>query len=189
MKPAVINRIAIFCGSATGSDPAFREVCIDTAKILHSHRIGLVYGGGNIGLMGILADEMLRLGSEVTGVIPQKLVDIEVVHNGLTHLHIVPGMHERKALMTKLSDAFLILPGGIGTMDEFFEVFTWFQLGYHHKPVALLNTYGFYNNLIGLLESMVQQGFLKQDRYDQLIIGEEVTDLIDRITHSENRFP
>ncbi|MBN1789875.1 MAG: TIGR00730 family Rossman fold protein [Bacteroidales bacterium] len=189
MRPSFINRIAIFCGSANGSDPAFRKVCINTAKILHSRRIGLVYGGGNIGLMGILADEMLRLGGEVTGVIPQKLVDIEVVHNGLTNLHIVPGMHERKALMTKLSDAFLILPGGIGTMDEFFEVFTWLQLGYHHKPIALLNTSGFYNNLIGLLESMVQRGFLKKDRYDQLIIGKEVTDLIDRITGSENRFP
>jgi uncharacterized protein (TIGR00730 family) len=134
--------------------------------------------------MGILADEMLRLGGEVTGVIPQKLVDIEVVHKGLTHLHIVPGMHERKALMTRLSDAFLILPGGIGTMDEFFEIFTWLQLGYHQKPVALLNANGFYNNLIGLLENMVQQGFLKQDRYDQLIMGEKAEALMARIIKS-----
>jgi len=184
MKSTVINRIAIFCESSTRSDPVFTQVCIDLAGILRLHRIGLVYGGGNIGLMGILADEMLRSGSEVIGVIPQKLVDIEVVHNGLTHLHIVPGMHERKALIAKLSDAFLVLPGGIGTMDEFFEIYTWLQLGYHHKPVALLNTNGFYNKLIALLENMVQQGFLKQDRYDQLIIGEEAAELMERIIKS-----
>jgi len=181
MKSVNVKRIAVFCGSATGVDPAFRKACIDLAGTLHSKRIGLVYGGGNIGLMGILADEMLRLGSEVIGVIPQKLVDIEVAHNDLTQMHIVPGMHERKALMANLSDAFVVLPGGIGTMEELFEMYTWLQLGYHDKPVALLNTNGFYNTLIGLLENMVQQGFLKKDRFEQLMIGEQPEELIERI--------
>jgi uncharacterized protein (TIGR00730 family) len=181
MKSKSIHRIAVFCGSANGTDPEIRKECIHLAGIFHSQRIGLVYGGGNVGLMGILADEMLRLGSEVIGVIPQKLVDIEVAHKGLTHMHIVPGMHERKALMAKLSDAFLILPGGIGTMEEFFEMYTWLQLGYHRKPVALLNINGFYNMLIGLLENMVKQGFLKKDRFEQLMIGERVEELVDRI--------
>lgn len=176
--------MAVFCGSATGKDPVFRQVCIELAGILHSKRIGLVYGGGNIGLMGILADEMLRLGGEVIGVIPQKLVDIEVAHHGLNQMHIVPGMHERKALMAKLSDAFLVLPGGAGTMEEFFEMYTWLQLGYHDKPVALLNINGFYNTLIGMLDNMVLQGFLKKDRFEQLIIGEKTEELIDRIIKS-----
>jgi uncharacterized protein (TIGR00730 family) len=131
--------------------------------------------------MGILADEMLRLGSEVIGVIPQKLVEIELAHQGLTQMHIVPGMHERKALMAQLSDAFLALPGGIGTMEELFEMYTWLQLGYHNKPVALLNTKGFYDPLIDLLENMVRQGFLNRDRCEQLMIGTKAESLIGRI--------
>lgn len=149
------------------------------------HKLALVYGGGNIGLMGLLADEMLKRGGEVIGVIPQKLVDIEVAHYNLTHLHIVSGMHERKALMAKLSDAFIVMPGGIGTMDEFFEMYTWLQLGYHHKPVALLNIKGFYNMLIGFLEHMVQQGYFQRYRYEQLIIEEHPADLVDRILNHD----
>ncbi len=172
------KKIAVFCGSSTGSDPLVVEGCISLAKELYSSNTALVYGGGNIGLMGILADEMLRLGGKVFGVIPQKLVDIEVAHNGLTRLHIVPGMHERKALMANLSDAFVVMPGGIGTMEEFFEMFTWLQLGYHEKPVSILNINGFYNQLISFLKHMVDQGFMKRKHFDNLVICENPSGLV-----------
>jgi uncharacterized protein (TIGR00730 family) len=184
MKPAPINKVAVFCGSATGKDPAFSSVCAELVLNFRINGISLVYGGGNVGLMGILADEMLKQGGEVIGVIPQKLVDIEVAHHGLTHLHIVKDMHERKALIAKLSDAFIVLPGGIGTMEEFFEMYTWLQLGYHKKPVALLNLNGFYNMLIGFLEHIVQQGFFQKDSLAQLIIEDHPKDLVDRIIKS-----
>ncbi len=164
------KKIAVFCGSSSGSDPLIVGSCINLAKELYSHNAELVYGGGNVGLMGMLADEMLRLGGKVFGVIPQKLVDVEVAHNGLTSLHIVPGMHERKALMAKLSDAFIVMPGGIGTMEEFFEIFTWFQLGYHQKPVAILNINGFYNQLLSFMKHMVDQGFMKKNHFDDLVV-------------------
>lgn len=173
--------MAVFCGSSTGNDPAFRQTCLELAGHLYEKRIGIVYGGGNIGLMGILADEMLRLGGEVIGVIPRKLVEIELAHNGLSRLHIVAGMHERKALMARLSDAFIVLPGGIGTMEEFFEMYTWLQLGYHHKPVALLNSLGFYDPLKGLLEHMVQEGFFKRSMYEKLILEKEPVKLLNRL--------
>ena len=184
MKSTSITKIAVFCGSSAGYDPVFRQACLDLAGSFHAHRIVLVYGGGNIGLMGILADELLRLGGEVTGVIPKKLVDIEVAHKGLTHLHIVTGMHERKALMANLSDAFIVLPGGIGTMEEFFEMYTWLQLGYHSKPLALLNINGFYNMLIDFLDHTVQQGFFQRCRFEQLIVDDSPADLVNRIINS-----
>lgn len=172
------KKIAVFCGSSAGSDPLIVQGCINLAKELHSGNTALVYGGGNIGLMGMLADEMLRLGGEVFGVIPQKLVDFEVAHVGLTRLHIVPGMHERKALMAQLSDAFVVMPGGIGTMEEFFEMFTWLQLGYHQKPVAILNINGFYNQLISFLKHMVDQGFMKKEHFDDLVIFDHPAGLV-----------
>jgi uncharacterized protein (TIGR00730 family) len=181
MVSAPIKTIAVFCGSSTGKDPEIVRACVKLAESLTLHRLALVYGGGNIGLMGILADEMLKRSSEVIGVIPQKLVDIELAHANLTQLHIVTGMHERKALMVKLSDAFIVLPGGLGTMDEFFEVFTWFQLGYHHKPLALLNVRGFYDKLIRFLEHMILQGYFQKDLYEKLIVEEHPEDLVNRI--------
>jgi hypothetical protein len=176
-----MKKTAVFCGSAAGSNPGFRQTCLELAGHLYDKRIGIVYGGGNIGLMGILADEMLRLGGEVIGVIPKKLVEIELAHNGLSRLHIVADMHERKALMARLSDAFIILPGGIGTMEEFFEMYTWLQLGYHHKPVALLNALGFYDLLTGLLEHMVQEGFFQRSVYEKLIVEKEPQALLNRM--------
>jgi uncharacterized protein (TIGR00730 family) len=175
------KKIAVFCGSSSGSDPLIVQGCINLAKELYSCNTALVYGGGNIGLMGMLADEMLRLGGEVFGVIPQKLVDFEVAHSGLTRLHIVPGMHERKALMAKLSDAFVVMPGGIGTMEEFFEMFTWLQLGYHQKPVAILNINGFYNQLISFLKHMVDQGFMKRNHLDDLVIFDHPVGLVNKL--------
>jgi uncharacterized protein (TIGR00730 family) len=178
MNQKNISSIAVFCGSATGNDPAITTDCLSLAKILCANNIKLVYGGGNVGLMGILADEMLRLGGEVIGVIPKKLVEIEVAHTGLTHMHIVPGMHERKALMAKLADAFMVLPGGIGTMDEFFEMFTWQQLGYHNKPIAICNVNGFYNRLLFFLENLVLHGYVKETQVKKLLIFDNSTDLV-----------
>jgi uncharacterized protein (TIGR00730 family) len=180
MKTKPLKRIAVFCGSTTGSDPAFVQACLDLAQVLCAHDITLVYGGGNVGLMGILADETIRLGGEVVGVIPQKLMDIEVAHKGLPHLHIVPGMHERKALMARLADAFVVLPGGIGTLEEFFEMYTWLQLGYHEKPVALLNINGFYDMLISFLRQLIQQGFIEKNQFDKLIIHDNSINLINQ---------
>jgi hypothetical protein len=181
MNKRAIRRIAVFCGSSAGIDNTYKQACAVLAESLCSHRIGLVYGGGNIGLMGILADEMLSYGGEVIGVIPQKLVDIELAHDHLSLLHIVPGMHERKALIEELSDAFIVMPGGIGTMDEFFEMYTWLQLGYHTKPLAILNVSGFYDRLLSLLEHMVKQDFFQRDRLEQLIVDEDPANLVRRI--------
>src|SRR5688572_13649621 len=134
-----MKRILVYCGSATGSDPAYADAAISTARMLHQNGMGLVYGGGNVGLMGILADEMLRLKGEVIGVIPTLLVEREVAHAGLTELHQVDDMHQRKMKMFALSDACIALPGGIGTMEELFEAFTWTALGFHRKPCGVLN--------------------------------------------------
>lgn len=134
------------------------------AKAMVDDNVSLVYGGGNIGLMGVIADEVLRLGGKATGVIPKALMDKEVGHGGLTRLHIVKDMHERKALMADLSDAFVALPGGIGTLEELFEVFTWSQLGFHDKPIGLLNVDGFYDGLIAFLRHVVEERFLKVEQ-------------------------
>ena len=167
-----IKKISVFCGSSTGNDAEFLQACHQLAALFVSHKTSLVYGGGNIGLMGILADEVLRLGGEVIGIIPQKLVDIEVAHTGLSRLFIVSSMHQRKAKMMELSDAFIIMPGGIGTLDEFFDVFTWKQLGYHNKPVSILNIKQFFDPLISYLNDLVGHGFVKQSIMDTLIIGD-----------------
>lgn len=176
-----ITKVAVFCGSATGKDHVVIDDCMNLAAALVHHNITLIYGGGNVGLMGILADEMLRLGGEVIGVIPQKLVEIEVAHSKLTKLHVVTGMHERKALMADLADAFIVLPGGIGTMEEFFEIYTWLQLGYHDKPIGISNINGFYDILITFLNNLVKQQFVKSNHLEKLIIRENSTDLINRI--------
>jgi len=184
MKTAQIKKVAVFCGSATGNNPAIIQDCLNLAHTLCAHNITMVYGGGNVGLMGVLADEILRQGGEAIGVIPEKLVEIEVAHNGLTKLHIVKGMHERKALMASMADAFIILPGGIGTMEEFFEIYTWLQLGYHNKPIAISNIGGFYNTLIAFLNHLVDQQFVKSSQVEKLIIEKNSVDLVHRIMNS-----
>jgi uncharacterized protein (TIGR00730 family) len=181
MNKGLVNNVAVFCGSSTGIDQHIISDCRMLAGILCEKGIKLVYGGGNVGLMGILADEMLRLNGEVIGVIPEKLVGIEVAHHGITKLHIVKGMHERKALMASLADAFIILPGGIGTMEEFFEIYTWLQLGYHDKPIAINNIGGFYNILLEFLNRLVKLEFVKQNQIDRLIIGDNSPDVVNRV--------
>lgn len=155
-----MRRLCVFCGSSTGNRPEYREAARQLGCLLARHDVGLVFGGGHIGLMGILADAILEAGGEAIGVIPQALVDRELAHRGLTTLHVVAGMHQRKALMADLADAFLALPGGFGTADECFEILTWAQLGFHSRPIGLLNVAGFFDALLAWLDHCVQEGFL-----------------------------
>ena len=156
------NSICVFCGSSFGKDPDYKEAARSLGATLADKSITLVYGGGNVGLMGAVADAALEAGGEVIGVIPQALVEREISHEHLTKLHVVGSMHERKALMSGLSDGFVALPGGNGTLEEFFEVLTWAQLGEHRKPCGLLNVSGYYDPLLNVLDHMVDKGFLAE---------------------------
>ena len=156
-----MRRICVFCGSSGGSRPEYRACAEELGRELVRRKIGLVYGGGNVGLMGAIADEVLKAGGEAIGVIPEHLMSREIGHKQLTKLHIVKSMHERKALMADLSDAFIALPGGFGTFEEFFEVLTWSQLGLHLKPCGIVNVLDYYTPLLAMLDHAVEQNFLK----------------------------
>jgi uncharacterized protein (TIGR00730 family) len=166
-----VERLAVYCGSASGSQPVFADCARATAQAMVGRGVDLVYGGGRLGLMGLIADSVLAAGGRVYGVIPQALVDIEVAHTGLTQLHTVANMHERKAKMTDLADAFLALPGGVGTLDELFEAWSWNALGYHAKPFCLLNVEGFWDGLITFIDHATDSGFLSQQRRAQLLVA------------------
>lgn len=170
--------IAVFCGSSSGNNILYAETAKSLGKFLALNNIDLVYGGGGVGLMGILADSALEHGGHVYGVIPEKLQEKELAHTGLTELKIVKDMHERKALMAELSDAFVTLPGGAGTLEEIFEIWTWAQLGYHQKPCAFFNVNGFYDKLIDTLETMSNEGFLNKQYIDMLIQTDNNEDLL-----------
>ena len=177
-----LDQLAVYCGSAPGADPAFADAARETAAAMVRQNIQLVYGGGRLGLMGLIADSVLELGGFVYGVIPQALVDIEVAHPSVTELHIVETMHERKAKMTELADGFLALPGGIGTLDELFEAWSWNALGYHKKPFCLLNTNGYWDGLIEFVDHATQSGFMSPQRRKQLLVAatpEEALELLD----------
>ena len=177
-----LQRLAVYCGSATGSDTVFADAAQATAQAMTARGVDLVYGGGRLGLMGLMADRVLELGGRVYGVIPQTLVDIEVAHTQLTELHTVSNMHERKAKMTDLADAFLALPGGIGTLDELFEAWSWNALGYHKKPFCLLNVDGYWQGLIEFIDHATQCGFLSEARRKQLLDAdspEQALELLD----------
>jgi len=156
-----LRSICVFCGASTGHDPIYRQAAEALGQTLAREGIRLVYGGGAVGLMGVVADAAMAAGGEVVGIIPQSLKDAEVGHTGLTRLEVVDGMHARKARMAELSDAFIALPGGLGTLEELFEVWTWGQLGYHHKPLGLLDTHQFYGKLSLFLDHLVDAGFVK----------------------------
>ena len=178
----VVKRVAVYCGSAPGSSPVFAETARTTAEAMVARGVDLVYGGGRLGLMGIVADGVLDLGGRVYGAIPAALIDLEVAHEGLTELHRVDTMHERKAKMTDLADAFLALPGGIGTLDELFEAWSWNALGYHAKPFCLLNVEGFWDGLIDFIDHATKNGFLSQQRRSQLLVAQtpaEALELLD----------
>lgn len=178
-----MKRLAVFCGSSYGSSEAYQLGAIQLGKELAKRNISLVYGGSSIGLMGIVANTVLREGGEVIGVIPRVLEEREISHKGLTELHLVDTMHERKAKMADLSDGFIVLPGGAGTMEEFFEVFTWGQIGLHKKPCGLLNISGYYNPLINLLDHMIQQGFLQEKFRANAIVEENPSLLMEKFSN------
>jgi uncharacterized protein (TIGR00730 family) len=159
------RRVCVFCGSSPGANPAYRADAVCLGKLLGEAGLGLVYGGAQAGLMGALADAALDHGGEVIGVIPRGLAGIEVAHQRLTNLILVETMHERKALMAREADAFVALPGGFGTLDEFFEILTWAQLGIHAKPCVLVNTAGYYDHLLTFLQGAIDRGFVKPHNY------------------------
>jgi len=158
-----MKSIAVYCGASFGADPKYADAACALAQVLVAHNIGLVYGGGNVGLMGVIADAVLRLGGEVTGVIPRALVEREVGHAGLTRMFVVKDMHERKAMMADLADGFIAMPGGLGTLEELFEMLTWAQLGIHAKPVGVLNVGGFYDGLVGFIGHLQGAGFVRPE--------------------------
>jgi uncharacterized protein (TIGR00730 family) len=179
-----IQRICVFTGSRTGSRPEYADAAKQLARELVERGIGLVYGGGKVGLMNVIAEGVLELGGHVTGVIPNSLVSKEVAHRGLTDLRVVDSMHERKAQMAELSDGFIAMPGGIGTMEEFFEVWSWAQLGLHEKPCGLLNVTGYYDPLIQFLDHAVVEDFIKPRDRGLLVVEKTPSVLLDRFAQA-----
>lgn len=175
-----INSICVYCGSSSGRLDAYASAAFSLAESLVSRNIKLVYGGASIGIMGMVADEVLKLGGHVIGVIPKALAHKEIAHNHLTELHITTSMHERKMLMAELSDGFIALPGGIGTLEELFEIWTWAQLGFHNKPCGLLNVEGYYDSLIKFLDHVLAEQFVKQHHRAMLIVEKNPDTLINR---------
>jgi uncharacterized protein (TIGR00730 family) len=158
-----VRRLCVFCGSSCGSDPRFRDAAADLGRLLATRDIGLVFGGGSIGLMGVVADAALAAGGDVVGVIPHALAARELAHRQVADMRVVPSMHARKALMADLSDGFIALPGGLGTFEELLEIATWSQLGIHRKPLGILNVAGYYDPLVALLDGAVQAGFVSAE--------------------------
>jgi uncharacterized protein (TIGR00730 family) len=173
-----MKKICVFCGSSSGNDPVYEEYARKLASVLNINNQSLVYGGGSVGLMGVIADELLRLGGEVIGVIPEFLADLEVDHKGLTKMITVDSMHERKKIMSELSDAFIAMPGGFGTLEEIAEIITWAQLGLVRKPIGLLNVNGYWDPLVNMLDHMVDVRFLKPENRSMLQIDNDPVSLL-----------
>ncbi len=176
-----VRRVCVFCGSAAGARPAYRRAAARLGEALARRGLGLVYGGGSIGLMGMVADAALAAGGEVVGVIPRRLARKEIAHAGLTRLRVVPSMHARKAMMADLADAFVALPGGLGTLEELTEVLTWAQLGLHAKPCALLDVAGYWRPLIRLLDHAAEERFLRPEHRRLLVVERSPERLLDRL--------
>ena len=174
-----MNRVCVFCGSHTGASPTYVAASQALGRAVAKRGLGLVYGGANIGLMGAVADAALAEGGEVIGVIPESIASKGIAHSKLTQLHTLPTMHERKALMAELSDGFIALPGGYGTLEEFFEVLTWLQLGFHRKPCGLLNVDGFYDSLLKFTEHAVAQKFIRPQHHASLLVDTDPGKLLD----------
>ncbi len=175
----------MFCGASPGARPEYAEATAEFARLLVADGIGVVYGGGGVGLMGALADAVLAEGGEIIGVIPRALVDREVAHRDVPDMRVVASMHERKALMAELSDAFVALPGGIGTLEELFEVYTWAQLGLHRKPCALLNVEGYFDGIAAFLGHAVEERFLRVEHLEVLMVETEPGALVERLREFE----
>ena len=178
-----MNRIAVYCGSATPEDPRYIELAQQVGTTLAQRGIGVVYGGGKAGLMGAIANSALEAGGEVIGVIPQALVDMEVANENCTELHVVKTMHQRKQAFTDLSDGFITIPGGVGTMDELWEAISWAQLGYHSNPVGLLNAMGYYDGLVAFNSHMAETGFVREAHRGIMIVSETIEELLDKMAN------
>ena len=176
-----MKSLCVFCGSRTGIEPAYDEAAGALGRTLAAEGITLVYGGGRVGLMGVVADAALEAGGEVVGVIPRALLEREIAHTGLTDLRVAGSMHERKALMSEFSEGFIALPGGTGTLEEFFEVLTWAQLGEHRKPCGLLNAGRYYDPLLAVFDHMVQQGFLSKEHRAMVLVETEPEVLLEAL--------
>ena len=174
-----VRSVCVFCGASMGANPAYREAAVALGQAIARRGLTQVYGGCSVGLMGVVADAAMAAGGEVVGIIPQSLLDAEVGHKGLTRLEVVDGMHARKARMAELSDAFIALPGGLGTLEELFEVWTGGQLGYHAKPLGLLDVNGFYDKLGGFLDHIVEEGFVRPQHRAMLLLGQQPDELLD----------
>jgi hypothetical protein len=177
-----MKRLGVFCGSSVGVKPVYADAAREMGRLIASRGIGLVYGGGNVGLMGVLADAALQAGGHVIGVIPRALADREIAHTGLTDLHVVDSMHSRKAMMADLSDAFIAMPGGVGTFEEFFEAVTWTQLGLHRKPCGLLNVDGFYTPLEFFIDQAVSEGFIRPVHRVAIIVDNNAERLLNTLS-------
>lgn len=180
-----MDSVCVFCGSRPGNDPAYVAAARETGTAIAERGWRLVYGGGQIGIMGAVADAALAAGGEVIGVIPRSLLHKEVAHPGVTRMHVVTSMHRRKALMSSLSDGFLTLPGGFGTLEEFFETLTWAQLGLQPKPCALLNVEGFWDPMLKMLQNLVEDGFVSPEHLDLVLSGRDINALLDRMSAYE----
>ena len=180
-----LSSICVFCGSNAGANPAYLEAAEVVGRALAQHGVRIVYGGATVGMMGALADAARDAGGEVIGVIPQSIFDREIGHTGLDDLRVVGSMHERKALMAELSDAFIALPGGIGTLEELFEVYTWAQLGLHTKPLGLLDVAGYFQPLVSFLDHAVQERFLRPEMRTLLAMSDDLDDLLAALEASE----
>lgn len=182
----MLQRICVYCGSSTGRKEEYTEGAKKLGRIFVERDIELVYGGASIGVMGALADAVLLNGGKVTGIIPKDLVQKEVAHDGLTDLQVVSSMHERKAAMADLSDGFIALPGGLGTMEELFEMLTWAQLGFHRKPIGMLNICGYYNHLSAFLDHTVEEQFVKKNHRSMLLVKQDPVELLNRFDEYES---
>jgi hypothetical protein len=183
----VIKRVLVFCGSSPGARPEYAQAAGELGALIARRGLGLVYGGASVGLMGIVADGALAAGGEVIGVIPRQLVKREIAHTGLTDLREVGTMHERKALMAELSDAVIALPGGTGTLDELFELFTWSQLGLHRMPIGLLDVAGYWQPLLAMLDHMVAERLLRSEHRETLLVETDASALLDALAGYEHR--
>jgi hypothetical protein len=181
-----LRAICVFCGSNPGVEPAYCRAAGELGQMLARRGVTLIYGGGNVGVMGALADGALRAGGKVIGVIPHGLVIKEAAHGGVTEMRVVDSMHQRKAMMADLSDGFIALPGGLGTLEETFEVVTWAQLGIHHKPCAMLNVAGYYDRLIDFLNFAVEQALIRPEHRETILVDDDPSRLLDRMAAYES---
>lgn len=174
--------LCVFCGSSFGDNPAYRAAADEMGRALVRHGWGLVYGGGSVGLMGVIADSVMAAGGDVIGVIPQKLAIVELLHQGVLDMRVVPSMHDRKALMAQLSEGFIALPGGYGTLEELFEVITWAQLGIHSKPIGILNVLGYYDGLLQFVDHAIGERFMKPAHRDLFVVATTADELLDKLS-------